>query len=186
MTMPALRQRLKSARPLLVRYGSLLGSRFALLAALCFALAIVVFYACQWGWLRSAVAALLTAALRASGLPATRSLYEISVGGLRVAITPECTYVDWFLCAAPWIWRRGPLANNLLRVIALAAGVGAANFLRLYLAICGALAGLPWWAAHDVPDYILWYPGVVLAFLFWLRAAAASAAPASRDLQAAA
>jgi hypothetical protein len=148
-----------------------ISSRHGLLTLLLFGCAVTLFYSLDWLWLRQLQVNTLAALLGVFGHSVLAQGFELKTGTAWVTITPECTYVDWILCASPFLWRFGkPLSANLSRLAFLAATVSVVNLIRTLVPILVSANGGSWFWAHDLVDYLLWYPGLAAVILFWLCA----------------
>jgi hypothetical protein len=132
---------------------------------------IAVFYSCEWILLRIGLAEIIAALFRVTGHAVSRNLHNLTVDNTAITITTECTYVDWILIAAPFVWRRDKARINLYRTLALILTATLVNICRIYGAVAGQLYGISWFWAHDFVDGVLWYPSLVLMILGWLLAA---------------
>ena len=84
--------------------------------------------------------------------------------------TAECTYLDLFLVVAPLIWVfGGSLRGNIVRIGVAAVVIVGANVLRTWASVYFNVRGVDWFYAHDLPDYIIWWPTVVGVALLTLR-----------------
>ena len=150
---------------------SVISSRHGLLTLFLFGCAVALFYSLDWVWLRKLQVNTLAALLGVFGHSVMVQGLELKTGAAWVTITPECTYVDWILCASPFLWRFGkPLGANLSRLTLLAATVSVVNLARTLVPILVSANGGSWFWAHDFVDYLLWYPGLAVVILLWLCA----------------
>jgi exosortase/archaeosortase family protein len=98
------------------------------------------------------------------GSPAVR------VGDYVFFYTAECTYVDLFFTVVPFVWafaasRRG----NILRIALAAVIILGGNLIRTWASVYFNVRGTDWFYTHDLPDYIIWWPTVVVVALLALR-----------------
>ncbi len=86
------------------------------------------------------------------------------------SITRDCTYADLILILIPLCWRtRRRFRLNLLRSGVIAVAVSACNLTRVVAAIHFNVSGVSWFAAHELPDLLFYYPLVGIAALLALR-----------------
>lgn len=132
--------------------------------------AILAFYGLEWTWLRSLHIAWLRTALEPLGCQVQTAGTLLTVEGRHFQIDPDCTYVDLILCSLPFLWRVNRRWTTSLGVLAaFAAGVLAANLVRVLYGVYAFSHGVSMFWAHDLPDYILWYPTMGVVALLWLR-----------------
>jgi hypothetical protein len=132
--------------------------------------AIAAFYALEWRWLRQALVGALGVILPAIGCSVHTALYSLTVGNRLFQFDSDCTYVDLVLCSLPFLWRtHRRLAANLVVMSAFASIVLMGNLVRVALGICAVSHGVSTFWAHDVPDYMLWYPTLIVVCVLWLR-----------------
>lgn len=145
--------------------------RVSLLRILAFLGLTVLYYALDWSQLQHALA-IATATL--SGIVGT-SATAMQVGGDFLVVfdsgvavvTPNCTYIDLAAIIALLTWQtQNSLAKNLAQAGLITVIVLTVNLLRSTAAIVGFDAGWSWFAAHALPDYLLYYVTVtIFAFL---------------------
>ena len=86
-------------------------------------------------------------------------------------ITPECTYLDLMALCSPFLWVSGQsLALNCARLIVVNIGIASMNIGRLTASIFLVNHGMDWWLAHEFLDTCIYYPALMFAVLFQLRA----------------
>jgi len=163
---PALGRFLERARDL----GQAATSSYGCVTLLACAAAVGWFYSSDWNKLRHLLVGLLSGLFGWTGHAVSAQGLSLQVDNFKVTISRECTYIDWFLCAAPFLWRRVGLGANLLRILVLAGSVAVLDVLRVYLAIALALRGWPWFLSHDLFDDLFWYPGLGGVILLWILA----------------
>jgi hypothetical protein len=140
---------------------------FALLAE---GTAILAFYGLEWTWLRQLHVLWLHAALESLGCAVQTGIHCLTVAGQRFQIDPECTYVDLVVCSLPLLWRiHRRLVANLALLAGFAAAVIAVNLGRVLLGIYTITHGVSLFWAHDVVDYLLWYPTLGMVIISWAR-----------------
>ena len=133
-------------------------------------LAIVAFFGLEWSWLRKVNILWLHITLPALGCPVKVNGYTLDVLGHPFEISSYCTYVDLMICSFPLLWRvRRRLAANLAVLAGFAGIVALVNLARVLLAVYGMAKGASMFWAHDIEDYVLWYPTISIAALFWFR-----------------
>ncbi len=149
----------------------ILTSRSGIGALIAVAVGVALFYSLEWNWLRLGLVKMVSGLLAWSGHSVAVNGFVLSIDSVKMKITRECTYVDWVLCVAPFVWRpfyKWP--KNLVRLLFLVIAVSAADLLRVCVAGAGLAHGWPFFWVHDFPDYLFWCAGLFLAILFWIRA----------------
>ena len=101
-------------------------------------------------------------------------LYEgspaLSVEGNVHYYTAECTYLDLVLIIAPLLWVFGAsLWRNTRRIAIAALVILGGNLIRTWASVYFHVRGMDRFYAHDLPDYIIWWPTVVVLALLALR-----------------
>jgi exosortase/archaeosortase family protein len=137
-------------------------------------LAVALFYSVSWLPLRRAVRDGVSWVMQHGGFITTVSVYEGSpallVGSKRFYFTPDCTYVDLWLILIPFLWRLDwPWRRNLGWILGFGVMVCAANFIRLCVSTYLWATGHSWLVAHELPDYVLYYPTLLVVVLIALR-----------------
>jgi hypothetical protein len=133
-----------------------------------------IFYALDWTIVRVALRNTLCRCLEASGYAPERFSYggspAIRVGTFAYHYTADCTYLDLLLVIAPFLWiRDASLVRNVRRILLAALLILGGNVFRNYAVICFTVRGIDWRCAHDIPDYAIWWPTVVIVGWFSLR-----------------
>lgn len=141
--------------------------RLVALTALAIGLGWYVYAQLEWAPLRKAILAGLFALGRLAGHPLTVDGMTASLGGASTFIGPDCTYMQWVATALPLLWRRVSLGTNLLIACAAVALCQLVNLLRIYAALLATANGAPWFWAHDIPDYTIWYGSVAVLAFAW-------------------
>lgn len=153
------------------------GHRLALKITACrlaaLGLAVAVFYGVSWLPYRVALRDGVGWVMRRAGLATSTAVFEGSpaliAGGKQFYFTPDCTYVDLWLILIPFLWRLDwSWRRNAGCILGFGLLVGAVNFLRVCVSTYFYARGHSWFMAHDLEDYILYYPtlaGLVLAAL---------------------
>lgn len=119
---------------------------------------IVVYYAADW--------TMLCAVNRAVILRIVGTWHPVKAGPPRVisgkethyVIVPECTYVDLLLITLPFVVGGRSAVRCVLVAAAWSACVLAAGILRTGAAILLAERDVGWFVAHDISDYVLYWP----------------------------
>jgi hypothetical protein len=94
----------------------------------------------------------------------------IQVEGKTYFYTAECTYLDLVMMVTPFLWVFGAsLRRNILRIAITTLVMLSANFVRCWAAVYLDMLGVDRFYAHDLPDYIIWWPTVGMAVLLALR-----------------
>jgi exosortase/archaeosortase len=123
----------------------------------------------QWILPREALANTVAVLLTLDGHDVAKDGLSIVVEGIRIRITAECTYLDLLLCVLPFTYRQEGIIRFQIKAILIASTVWLLNTVRVYAAIACYLEGISWYWAHDVVDYILWYPCLLFAIYTWYR-----------------
>jgi len=135
---------------------------------------LVVFYSMEWMQLRIVERNMIGRLLRISGYNTIEYMYEGSPA-LRVNeklhyYGTECTYLDLVMTVAPFLWVFGAHRRvNLLRIGIVTLLILGGNLLRCWAAVWLDVLGVERLYAHDLPDYVIWWPTVVFAVVFALR-----------------
>jgi exosortase/archaeosortase family protein len=138
------------------------------------AILVTTYYA--WDWMplcvaeRNAVSALLRVvgylpeAFLHDGSPALR------LGTESYLYTAECTYIDLLLTLVPFVWLfEGTILANMRRIAIAAIIILVGNLIRSWISVYLNLRGIDWFYAHDLPDYVIWWPTVVVVVVLALR-----------------
>jgi len=138
------------------------------------ALAAALFYCVGWLPLREAVRDGVAWVMRQAGFLTAVTVYEgspaLMVGGRQFYFTPDCTYVDLWLLLIPFLWKLNwPWRRNLYRVLSFGLMVGVVNFIRVCMSTYLYTTGQSWLVAHDLLDYLLYYPTLLLVATTALR-----------------
>lgn len=134
-----------------------------------------LYYALDWEFLQTALRDILHWIFQTMGFAPIVSTFA-AVPSLRIcqrehAYTAECTYVDLLLMMAPFVWgAKRPLLVNLSRLAILGVIIECVNLLRTWAALYLDLQGVGRFYAHDLPDYVLWWPSLITAVLLAYRA----------------
>ncbi|MEE9297177.1 MAG: hypothetical protein V3W34_19735 [Phycisphaerae bacterium] len=135
---------------------------------------VVVFYTLDWMPLRVAQRDVIGWSFRVAGHNPVGFVYEgspaIRVEGRVHYYTAECTYLDLLMIVMPFVWAFGASRrSNIQRIGIVALVILVGNFIRCCLAVYLGVAGVDRFYAHDLPDYIIWWPTVAVAVLLALR-----------------
>ena len=139
---------------------------------------LVPWYVLDWEW-----AVRWTASVTVMGLsPFCGDVAAVNGMGIVCDSQPfpfakECTYLDLFLIAAPFLWStRQRSLLNLRRLSIAFLLLWVLNSVRLVGSLAASAHGVRWELAHDLPDMLLYWP-FLLAVLagHWRRAADANA-----------
>ncbi|MBI4325240.1 MAG: hypothetical protein HY674_08255 [Chloroflexi bacterium] len=132
--------------------------------------AILAFYGLEWAWLRQMHVLWLQTTLQALGYHVETAGTLLTVEGQRFQIDPDCTYVDLILCALPLLWRvRRRLFANLAALAGFAGAVVVVNLARVLSGVYALAQGVSLFWAHDVVDYVLWYPTLGVVAWSWAQ-----------------
>jgi exosortase/archaeosortase family protein len=92
------------------------------------------------------------------------------IGQQVFVFTPECTYFDLMFMVGPLLWSTNTtFRRNIVRIGACFIGIALVNLLRVCASIWITAQGADWFYAHDLPDYIVWWPTAAVACVFALR-----------------
>jgi len=149
--------------------GNIVGSRRGIATLTVVAIATALFYLLDWLPLRHLLATSLRTTLSGCGFQVLESGLSLHVSGLRFNITRECTYINWVICATPFLWRNVSLSRNLATSVIAAVVVWGLNIVRVTAAIVANVAGISWFWAHDFVDYFTWYGTFVVVVVLWIR-----------------
>jgi exosortase/archaeosortase family protein len=134
------------------------------------AIAILAFYNLEWSWPRQMHVQWLQTTLHALGCHVEAADTLLTVNGHHFQIDPDCTYVDLIICSLPLLWRvRRRFAANLAVLAAFAAAVLAINLGRVLYGVYAYSHGVSMFWAHDLVDYVLWYPTMGIVAFLWVR-----------------
>jgi len=91
--------------------------------------------------------------------------------GIHYLVTADCTYLDWLAVVTPWLVNMETPIRSLRDCLLVTGFIFLYNSIRIYASIMLSEQGLPWFWAHDLYDYLTWYPSVILAsgLLFIIR-----------------
>lgn len=147
----------------------IIAKRFVALTAL-----LGLYHAWDWMPLRTMQRDLIGWSLRVSGYTSTSFVYDGSPAlGVEDKIhyySPECTYLDLFLMVVPFVWVLGvKRRNNVLRISIAVLVISGGNLIRCWAAVYLDVVGVERFYAHDLPDYIIWWPTVIIVALLALR-----------------
>ena len=132
------------------------------------------FYAWDWMPFRVALRDVIGWSVRVSGHSPTSFVYEaspaLSVEGKVHYYTAECTYLDLLMIVAPFVWVFGASRwRNMLRIAIAASVILGGNLVRCWAAVYLDVQGVSRFYAHDLPDYLIWWPTVAVVVLLALR-----------------
>jgi len=143
--------------------------RFASLGVL-----LAMFYAWDWMPLRVGLRDAIGWSFRVRGYNPRSFVYEgspaLSVEGKVHFYSPECTYVDLLFMVVPFVWIFGATHRSNIQWLAIATlAIVGTNLVRCWAAVYLDVIGVSRFYAHDLPDYILWWPtvGVVVLLSLW-------------------
>jgi hypothetical protein len=140
------------------------------LTVLAGATAILVFYGLEWSRLRQLHVLWLQTTLHALGCHVEAAGTLLTVNGHHFQNDPDCTYADLIICSLPLLWRvHRRLPRNLTVLAAFAAAVLVVNLGRVLLGVYAFAHGVSLFWAHDLVDYVLWYPTMGFVALLWMQ-----------------
>lgn len=132
------------------------------------------FYAWDWMPLRVLQRDVTGWSVRVTGYSPVSFVYEgspaLSVEGKVHYYLPACTYLDLLMIVAPFVWVIGASRrSNILRLAIAAVVILGGNLIRIWAAVYFNVRGADWFYAHELPDYIIWWPTVAVVVLLALR-----------------
>ena len=127
-------------------------------------------YLFEWWQLRAVTTVVLWKLSSLLDIPMRRAGTDlVDLDGMGIQFGIACTMVDAFFGAIPLLWRRSTGAGkNILRLMAVFAGVFLLNITRLELGFAAMHQGAPWWLAHECVAGV----GYFCIFLFIMRESA--------------
>jgi hypothetical protein len=158
------------------------GERVFLLRIAFLGVAVGLFYALDWTHMRTSQRDLIQHGLQVAGYAPVPFDYNgspaLTVGDRAHFFTAECTYADLFLIVLPFLWvvgaRRG---SNALRLLAAGLIILGGNLVRSFASVYINVLGVSWFWAHDLPDYLLWWPTFLYVLLQAMRHDLGSGSP---------
>ncbi len=143
--------------------------RFLVLAAL-----LGLFDAWDWMPFRVAQRDVIGWSLRVAGYAPGTFVHDgspaVRVGDHVFFYTAECTYLDLLMIVATFLWVFGASRrSNILRIAIAALVILCGNLIRTWASVYFNVRGTDWFYTHDLPDYIIWWPTVVVVALLALR-----------------
>lgn len=134
----------------------------------------LLFYALDWMPLRVAQRDAVAWSLERMGYAPAVFVQEgspaVKVGNDIYFFLPECTYVDLYFMVAPFLWVCGTTRRaNALRLTVAAVVVMAVSLVRVCGMVYFNVRGMEWFYTHDLPDYFIWWPTVLVCALLALR-----------------
>jgi len=138
------------------------------------AVGVGVFYAVSWMPLRIELRDFLAFLLRSGGSAVMLATVDgspvLRFPHGQIYLSPDCTYMDLVLILLPFLWRPGKaLRLNLSCLVAFAVAVQLVNLARVSFCVWFMARGYPWFYIHELPDYLLYYPTVLVVFVWCLR-----------------
>jgi len=135
---------------------------------------LALFYSWDWMAFRVMLRDVTGWSVRVSGYDPTSFVYEgspaLGVEGKVHYYSPECTYLDLLMIVAPFLWVFGASRwSNILRIGIVALVIQGWNLVRCWAAVYFDVLGVDRFYAHDLPDYIIWWPTVAAVVLLALR-----------------
>lgn len=140
--------------------------------------ALAVLYGLFWAWdwmpIRVLLRDVIGWSIRVSGYaPASFVYYGSPALGVQSKVhhySQECTYIDLLIIVLPFIWRFGDtLQNNIWRIGIATVVILGLNLVRCWAAVYLDVRGVGRFLAHDLPDYVVWWPTVVIVALLALQ-----------------
>ena len=112
--------------------------------------------------------------LRVAGYAPEAFVHEespaVRVGEHVFLYTAECTYLDLLMIVAPLLWVFGASRrSNLLRIAIAALVILGGNLIRTWASVYFHVCRTSPSRAHDLPDYLIWWPTVVVLAVLSLR-----------------
>lgn len=127
-----------------------------------------VFYLLDWMWARTLIAQIMTSVFTLTGYQAEYINDQILLPSLTLKISRECTYIDWFLLAVPFVWTNQGFSRNIVNITIFAVCIGVFNLIRIYISTACYFRGVSWFWSHDIVAYIIILPLFVFLVLRWL------------------
>ena len=127
-----------------------------------------VYGASDWIWWRKAVIWALAGLAQLTSTPLAIQDFTISLGGITSEIGRDCTYAQWVATALPMLWTLG-VRHRIVIVLGAVLSMQVVNIFRIFLAILSSANGVPWFWAHDLPDYTIWYGTIAVLAVVWLE-----------------
>lgn len=150
-------------------------ARRALLLRVCaMGVLLSLFYGLDWMSFRVAQRDAIGWSLRVAGYAPEAFVHEGSPA-VRVRdhvffYTAECTYLDLLMIVTPLLWVFGAsLWRNICRIAIAALVILGGNLIRTWASVYFNVRGTDWFYTHDLPDYLIWWPTVVVVALLALR-----------------
>lgn len=137
-------------------------------------LAVILFYGVSWLPLQVAVRDGVAWVMHEAGFMTTLAVYEgspaLRVSNKQLYFTAGCTYVDMWLILVPFLWRLDwSWLRNLRWILGFGVMVSVVNFARVCMSTYLFTTGHNWLVAHDLSDYVLYYPPLFVVALVALR-----------------
>lgn len=135
---------------------------------------VALFYSVSWLPLRVVVRDGVARVMQQAGFQTAVTVYEGSpallIGTKQFYFTPDCTYVDLWLILIPFLWRLDlSWPRNLLWLLSSGLLIGTVNFIRVCMSTYLHTSGYSWLVAHELPDYLLYYPTLLVVAMIALR-----------------
>lgn len=127
-----------------------------------------IYGASDWVWWRKAIIYTMQIVTDWLSIPLVVHGFELSLGGYNTVINRDCTYGQWVATAVPMLWTLG-VSSRLMFVLGMVALCQLVNIARILVATLATANGIPWFWAHDIPDYVIWYGSIALLALIWLH-----------------
>jgi len=133
-----------------------------------------LFWVWDWMPLRVFLRDVIGWSVRVSGYNPISFVHEgspaLSVEGCVHYYTAECTYLDLLMMVLPFVWVFGASArSNILRIGIVTLVILGGNLVRCWAAVYLDVQGVSRFYAHDLPDYIIWWPTVAIVVLLALH-----------------
>ncbi|UCC32399.1 MAG: hypothetical protein JSU86_08980 [Phycisphaerales bacterium] len=156
------------------RKGHLIGRRRVTRRVSVLALLAAMFYALDWMPFRVVQRDVIGWSLRVAGYDTVAFIHEgspaLGAEGKVHHYTAACTYLDLLIIVAPLVWVFGAShRSNILRIAIAALVILGGNLIRTWAAVYLDVLGVERFYAHDLPDYIIWWPTVAVVALLALR-----------------
>ena len=127
-----------------------------------------IYVSSDWIWWRKAVIWALADLAQLTSTPLVIQNFTVSLGGITSEIGRDCTYAQWVATALPMLWTFG-FMRRVTVTLAVIMAIQMVNVVRIFIAMLATANGVPWFWAHDMPDYTIWYGSIAVLAVVWLN-----------------
>ena len=153
------------------RYLFILKNRRSVITLLSCLIGIGIFYLSDYSFFCNALSNLIAILLTKMKISTIQEGNIFIIGNSKFEITSECTYLDWFFLATPFIWRYRSILSDIKRTVALFVAVSFFNIVRIVgVALVFTKLNWSWYWCHDFLDYWTYYGTFVIIICLWFRA----------------